>query len=391
MCAPMTTFADLGVPEDLVGVLAADGIEHPFPIQELTIPDAIAGRDVCGKAKTGSGKTLAFGLPLIDRLEQGSPKRPRALVMVPTRELAIQVAEVLEPLAASRGHQTLTVYGGAGFDEQVKGFADGASLVVATPGRLIDLIQRGEAELNQISCVVLDEADRMADMGFLPQVEWVLRHIDTQHQTLLFSATLDGVIDGLVKRYQHDPVFMEVEEKAVTVEQMTHRFIQVHEMDKAKVAGAIAKASQRTLIFTNTKRAADRLTRDLEDIDVRVKAVHGDLPQKAREKGIADFAAGRLDALVASDVAARGLDIDEIDVVIHFDPPPEHKTYLHRSGRTARAGTKGLAVTLVLWNEELVVKRLQRRLGLDDLPIVEMFSNDERLADLVAWDPRDAI
>ncbi len=199
----------------------------------------------------------------------------------------------------------------------------------------------------------------MADMGFLPQVEWVLRHIDTQHQTLLFSATLDGVIDGLVKRYQHDPVFMEVEEKAVTVEQMTHRFIQVHEMDKAKVAGAIAKASQRTLIFTNTKRAADRLTRDLEDIDVRVKAVHGDLPQKAREKGIADFAAGRLDALVASDVAARGLDIDEIDVVIHFDPPPEHKTYLHRSGRTARAGTKGLAVTLVLWNEELVVKRLQ--------------------------------
>jgi superfamily II DNA/RNA helicase len=226
----------------------------------------------------------------------------------------------------------------------------------------------------------------MADMGFLPQVEWVLRHVGGPHQTLLFSATLDGVIDGLVKRYQRDPVFHEVESKTVTVEEMTHRFLLVHEMDKVKVAAAIARSGSRSLAFVNTKRAADRLARALQDEGVAAEAIHGDLRQQMREKALSRFSEGKLEVLVATDVAARGLHIDEVDAVIHYDPAPEHKTYIHRSGRTARAGRAGMAVTLSLWNEELEIKRLQRRLGIEQ-PIVEVFSNDPRLADLAASDP----
>jgi superfamily II DNA/RNA helicase len=228
----------------------------------------------------------------------------------------------------------------------------------------------------------------MADMGFLPQVEWVLRHIPGEHQTLLFSATLDGVVDTLIKRYQRDPVLHEVASRSVTVDEMEHRFIHVHELDKAKVVAAIARSFDRTLIFVNTKRAADRLARDLANEGASARAIHGDLRQTDREKALASFSDGRLPVLVATDVAARGIHVDDVDVVIHYDPPEDHKTYLHRSGRTARAGEEGLVVTLVLWNEELEVKRLQRRLGLD-LPLVEMFSNDPRLADLAAWDPSE--
>jgi superfamily II DNA/RNA helicase len=230
----------------------------------------------------------------------------------------------------------------------------------------------------------------MADMGFLPQVEWVLRHVSDGHQTLLFSATLDGSVGALIDRYQTDPVTKEVHSDTVTVEQMHHRFLKVHDMDKAKVAAAIVSNGNRTLIFSNTKRHADRLADDLNKLDVSAAAIHGDLPQRAREKALKRFSEGKLQALVASDVAARGLDIDEIDTVIHWDPPPDHKTYLHRSGRTARAGTAGVAVTLLKWNEEMAVKLLQRRLGLEDHPMVEVFSNDARLADLTAWDPRNA-
>ncbi len=366
----MTTFAELGIDDDLVDALAADGIERPFPIQELTIPDAVAGRDVCGKAKTGSGKTLAFGLPMVmalpdpDAIQHG----PAGLALCPTRELALQVAEVLEPLAKVKGHTITAVYGGEKIEKQIKSIGDGT--------------------LQEVKMVAVDEADRMADMGFLPQVEWVLRHVPAGHQTLLFSATLDGSVGALIDRYQHDPVTKEVVSETVTVEQMHHRFLLVHEMDKARVAGALVRNHRRTLIFSNTKRAADRLARDLETLDVRASAIHGDLPQRAREKALKRFAEGRLQALVASDVAARGLDIDEIDCVVHWDPAPDHKTYLHRSGRTARAGTDGVAVTLLLWNEEMSVKQLQRRLGLDDHRIVEVFSNDERLTDITAWDPR---
>ncbi len=381
-----TTFEQLGVDGVLVKALSEKGIDRAFPIQELTISDALAGRDVCGKAKTGSGKTLAFGLPTLQRVPKAEPRRPRALVLVPTRELATQVSEELIPLGAAIDRRVVAIYGGANMGGQIKALASGAEVVVATPGRMIDMIERREAWLDDVEIVVVDEADRMADMGFLPQVEWLLRHIDGKHQTLLFSATLDGAVKTLVTRYQEDPVRHEVVSATVTVEEMTHRFIAVHQMDKSKVIAAIGNASNRTIVFTRTKRYADRLVDDLKAEGVKAGAIHGDLPQKLRERALADFAAGKLPVLVATDVAARGIHVDDVDVVIHGDPPEDHKAYLHRSGRTARAGESGLVVTLALWNEELEVKRLQKRLGLD-LPITEMFSNDARLQDLTAWDP----
>jgi superfamily II DNA/RNA helicase len=381
-----TTFEQLGVDGALVKALSEKGIDRAFPIQELTISDALAGRDVCGKAKTGSGKTLAFGLPTLQRVPTAEPRRPRALVLVPTRELATQVSEELIPLGKAIDRRVVAIYGGANMTGQIASLASGADVVVATPGRMIDMIERKEVWLDDVEIVVVDEADRMADMGFLPQVEWLLRHIKGGHQTLLFSATLDGAVKTLVTRYQTDPVRHEVESATVTVEEMTHRFIAVHQMDKSKVIAAIGNAANRTIVFTRTKRYADRLVDDLRDEGVNARAIHGDLPQKLREKALADFMAGTLPVLVATDVAARGIHVDDVDVVIHGDPPEDHKAYIHRSGRTARAGEKGLVVTLALWNEELEVKRLQKRLGLD-LPIIEMFSNDARLQDLTSWDP----
>ncbi len=382
----MTTFDALGVSADLAAVLRERGIEKPFPIQTLTIPDALAGRDVCGKAKTGSGKTLAFGLPILQRVAKASPGRPRAIVLVPTRELAVQVRDELHPLGEALGLRVEAVYGGAGLEKQAKALASGVELVVATPGRMIDFIGRKQVHLDDIEHVVIDEADRMADMGFLPQVEWILRHVPGEHQTLLFSATLDGVVDTLIQRYQHDPAMHEVASAQVTVEEMEHRFLHVHEMDKVKVAAVIARHANRTIMFVNTKRAADRLARDLTSEGTEARAIHGDLRQRDRERALSDFGDGKLPVLVATDVAARGIHVDEVDVVVHFDPPEEHKTYLHRSGRTARAGESGVVVTLVLWNQELEVKRMLRRLGLEQ-PIVEVFSNDPRLAHLADWDP----
>ncbi len=380
------TFAELGVAAPLVASLSARGYETAFPVQELTIADALLGRDVCGKAKTGSGKTLAFGIPAVQRIAELPKGTVHALILVPTRELATQVLEELQPLGASVGVRLAAIYGGADMDRQIKQVKDGVELIVATPGRMIDLLDRGEVSVSQVSHVIVDEADRMADMGFLPQVEWILRRIEGDHQTLLFSATLDGAIDGLVRRYQRDPVRHEVIEEEVSVEQMAHRFIAVHQMDMAKVVASIAKHANRTMVFCNTKRNCDRLSRDLQDLGVNAEPIHGDLRQRQREKALADFSEGKVEALIATDVAGRGIHVDDVDVVVHYDVPDDHKTYLHRSGRTARAGGTGVAVSLVLWNDELDVKRLQKRLGLDE-PIVEMFSNDPRLHDLFAWDP----
>ena len=387
MTAP-PTFAELGVDPSLVAALAAAGIERPFPIQALTVADALAGRDVCGKAKTGSGKTLAFGLPLLMRAPAGESKRPGGLVLVPTRELAIQVTEVLGPLAGAIGRNVAAVYGGADLEQQTKVARKGVDVVVATPGRLIDLVDRNAISLEAVGTLVLDEADRMADMGFLPQVEWLLRHMSPS-QTLLFSATLDAAVNQLVTRYLRDPVLHEVASAQPTVDEMEHRFLKVHHMDKARVVAAIVRGGQKTIVFVRTKRGVDRLVDDLRADGVRAAPIHGDLRQGQREKALADFAAGRLPALVATDVAARGLDIEGVDLVVHYDPPEDHKAYLHRSGRTARAGERGIVVTLVLWDEELAVERLQRRVGLR-LPMVEVFSNDPRLADLAGWRPEAA-
>ncbi|HXZ82870.1 MAG TPA: DEAD/DEAH box helicase [Acidimicrobiales bacterium] len=383
------TFAELGVDARLVAALTADGIEEPFEVQTLTIPDAIAGRDVCGKAKTGSGKTLAFGLPLLMATPVTASRHPASLVLEPTRELALQVTEVLAHFGATIDRRVGAVYGGADLDRQVRLVNQGLDVVVATPGRLIDLVDRRAIVLSEISTLVVDEADRMADMGFMPQVEWLLRRITGPHQTLLFSATLDSTVDRLVRRHLADPVFHETRSDQVTVEEMEHHFFKVHQLDKAKVVGAIARGAGKTLVFVRTKRGADRLTSALHREGVRAAAIHGDLRQQAREHALVDFARGRLQALVATDVAARGLDIEGVDVVVHFDPPEDQKAYLHRSGRTARAGEAGVVVTLLLWDQELPAERLQRRLGLS-VPIIEVFSNDARLSNLVSLLPEDA-
>ena len=391
------TFDSLGVAEELTKALADQGITTAFPIQSLTIADALAGRDVCGKAKTGSGKTLAFGHPLLQRSAAsiaasgadrhgGQPGRPLALVLLPTRELAVQVYDVIEPLAATLGLRAVAVYGGADIERQVAKLRKGVDVIIATPGRLIDLGDRGELTVADVETLVLDEADRMADMGFMPQVEWVLRRLERPHQTLLFSATLDGAVDRLVTRYLNDPVFHEVASSTQTVAAMEHRFLQIHQMDKVKVAVAICNAQEKSLIFVRTKRGADKLVEQLEREGLRAAAIHGDLRQANRERALADFGSGKLPVLVATDVAARGLHIEGVDVVIHYDPPEDHKAYLHRSGRTARAGRAGVVVTLVLWNQVVEAEVIQRRLGLR-IPIVEMFSNDPRLADLAAWTP----
>ena len=389
------TFAELGVHPDLCAELTSQGITTAFPIQALTIHDALAGRDVCGKAKTGSGKTLGFGLPMLQRVadsekelvREGGPARPRGLVLLPTRELAVQVYEVLKPLGAALGLHVNAVYGGADIERQIKSLRRGCDIIIATPGRLIDLGDRGELNVEHLDVLVLDEADRMADMGFMPQVEWVLRRIaEHAHQTLLFSATLDGAIDRLVKRYLTDPVFHEVASDTQTVSLMVHHFFNVHQMDRIKVAAAICNSMGKTLIFCRTKRGADRLVEQLQKEGVNAAAIHGDLRQSQREKALADFSTDKLPVLVATDVAARGLHIDGVDCVMHFDPPEDHKAYLHRSGRTARAGSTGVVVSLLLWNQTIEAEVIMRRLALKR-PIVEVFSNDPHLKNLAEWDP----
>jgi len=384
---PPTGFAELGVPARVDEGLAAAGFAQPFNIQTAAIPVALEGRDVCGRARTGSGKTLAFGVPMLARIEdRAEPTRPLGLVLVPTRELAIQVAEVLEPVARHAGMRILAVYGGASRHHQVDALRDGVDIVVATPLRLIDLMKSDEVSLADVQIVVLDEADRMADDGFTPQVEWVLRHCTGRLQTMLFSATLDGDVAHLIRHYLKDPVEVAIDAATDTVGTMHHLFLAVHHMDKVRVVGAISQGIPKLAVFCQTKRLCDKVANALNELGVEAMAIHGDLPQVSRERALRRFAEGKLAVLVATDVAARGLDIDDIGAVVHYDPAKDAKDYLHRSGRTARAGRDGWAVTLVEYNQHTHMRILQRTLRLPLTPAIEVFSNDPRLRDLAAFE-----
>ena len=358
------TFADLGVPHDLVTRLASRGIDEPFPIQVATLPPALEGRDVCGKAPTGSGKTLAFGIPLVTRIAQARPRRPRGLVLAPTRELAGQIAKELTPLAAVRSRSVAAFYGGVGFGTQLNALRRGVDIVVATPGRLADLIARGDIRLDEVDIVVIDEADRMADMGFLPEVKRLLDQVRPDRQTLLFSATLDGDVDVLVKRYQHDPVRHEVKATEESVDLTQHAFWAAAREERTELTVRAIEHFGSSIVFCRTKRGADRLTKQLGTHGVTAAAFHGDRSQQQREKALAAFISGRVQALVATDVAARGIHVDEVGVVVHHDLPADHKDYVHRSGRTGRAGASGAVVALVLPEQASDAKKLQRKLGM---------------------------
>ena len=365
MPLPQPSFADLGVPSDIVDALARRSIYAPFPIQAATVADAMAGRDVCGKAPTGSGKTLAFGIGAVARLtgKPARPKHPRVLVLTPTRELAAQVASELLSLASARNLRVETFYGGVGYGPQLKALSRGVDIAVACPGRLGDLIERGSIRLDAIEIVVIDEADRMADMGFLPDVRRILDKTPSSRQTVLFSATLDGDIDVLVRQYQKDPVRhdLEAEEDA---SEAVHLFWRLSSGDRVETTASIAAASGPTIVFCRTKHSTDRIAKQLEQRGVRAAAIHGDRSQKQRERALESFIRGSVDALVATDVAARGIHVDGVNAVVHFDPPTDSKDYVHRSGRTARAGATGVVVSLITPDKVGAVKRIQRDLGL---------------------------
>ncbi|MGD9935006.1 MAG: DEAD/DEAH box helicase [Dehalococcoidia bacterium] len=370
----------------MAGALKAAGITSPFPIQTLTIGPALEGRDICGKAPTGSGKTLAFGLPMIERTRRATPRRPRALVLVPTRELANQAAESLAPIARMRGLKVAPIYGGVPIRRHGEWLRMGIDIVIATPGRLNDLIERGEVSLADVGTVVVDEADQMADMGFMPQVRFALDQVTGPHQTMLFSATLDGEVDKLVRRYQNDPVTLEVEINADQIEAVSQRFIAVQDHEKVAVAADIVAGPERSLLFVRTQRGADRLGQQLERLGLRAGVLHGGISQGQRERTLRAFAQGHAPVLVATNVAARGLHVDDVNIVIHYDPPEEDKVFVHRSGRTARAGASGVVVTLVLWDQLRDVDALRARAGLRET-IVGMSPGDPRLADLASWEP----
>ena len=362
------TWADLGLNERLASALERKGITAPFAIQAATLRDALSGRDVLGRAKTGSGKTLAFGLPMLARLaelrEQSAPTpgRPRALVLVPTRELAVQVRDALDPLGAAVRLRSTAIFGGASIGRQINALERGVDLIVATPGRLQDLMERGACSLADVSITAIDEADHMSDLGFLPVVLQLLGQTREDGQRLLFSATLDGAVETVVTRYLRNPALHAVASADSHVELMDHRAWVVSNPDsKMDVLAEIAQRPARSILFVRTKHGADRLATRLERSGVLAAAIHGDLRQNARQRALDDFAAGRTRVLVATDVAARGIHVNDVDLVVHVDPPNDHKDYLHRSGRTARAGAAGVVLSLLLPSERRSAEHLRRR------------------------------
>ncbi|WP_030689785.1 DEAD/DEAH box helicase [Streptomyces globisporus] len=360
------TFAAFDLPADLLAELARRGVETPFPIQAATLPDALAGRDVLGRGQTGSGKTLAFGLPLLARTagRRAEPRKPLALVLVPTRELAQQVTDALAPYAEVLGLRLATVVGGMSIGRQAGALRDGAEVLIATPGRLMDLVERKDCRLGRVAVTVLDEADRMADMGFLPQVTELLDQVPGGGQRMLFSATLDRDVDQLVERYLQDPAGHSVDPSAAAVSTMEHHVLHVHGADKFATATEIAARDGRVIMFLHTKASVDRFTKHLLGSGVRAAALHGGKSQPLRTRALERFRTGEVPVLVATDVAARGIHVDELDLVVNVDPPADSKDYLHRGGRTARAGESGLVVTLVTPEERRDVARLMTEAGI---------------------------
>jgi len=365
-------FAALGLPGRLVERLARDGITTPFPIQVATIPDALAGRDVLGRGQTGSGKTLAFGLPTLTRLlddgPTSAPRRPRAIILVPTRELAMQVSDALEPLVHVAGLKHKLVAGGLSYTTQISALNRGVDLLIATPGRMNDLLERGAVELDDIQIAILDEADHMADMGFLPEITTILDRIPAGGQRLLFSATLDKGVDGLVKSYLTDAVTHSTDDAKASVTTMEHHVVLIDPMHKKVITAEVANRAGRTLVFVRTKLGADRVAQQLREQGVLAAALHGGLNQGARNRVLGAFRDGTLPVLVATDVAARGIHVDDVSVVLQVDPPADHKDYLHRSGRTARAGDRGTVVTLALPHQRKGMERQLREAGVDVVP-----------------------
>ncbi|MEU6619445.1 DEAD/DEAH box helicase [Streptomyces litmocidini] len=359
-------FADLALDRRLLTVLTAQGLSVPFPIQGATLPNSLAGRDVLGRGRTGSGKTLAFGLSLLARTagQLAEPRRPLALVLVPTRELAQQVTEALAPYARAVKLRLATVVGGMPIRRQANALRGGVEVVVATPGRLKDLIDRGDCRLDRVSITVLDEADQMADMGFMPQVTALLDQVRPEGQRMLFSATLDRNVDLLVRRYLTDPVVHSVDPSQGAVTTMEHHVLHVHGADKHRLTTEIAARDGRVIMFLDTKHAVDRLTEDLLDCGVRAAALHGGKSQPQRTRTLSQFRTGHVTVLVATNVAARGIHVDHLDLVVNVDPPTDHKDYLHRGGRTARAGESGSVVTLVTAGQRRDMARLMATAGI---------------------------
>jgi len=339
------TWSELGVPKNIVSGLISRGIESPFPVQEATLPDALAGHDICGKAPTGSGKTLAFGIAIATKVTKSRPGRPTGLVLVPTRELAAQVAKEISMLCGGSDIRVSAVYGGAGYGPQVKA-ARASSIVVATPGRLEDLIKRRDLDLGAVDVAVIDEADRMADMGFMPAVKRIMRAVTTNRQTLLFSATLDGDIDTLIREFQNSPKRHAVA-TAENAGEIDHLFWNVSRDNRTKVLAEIATQYERAIVFCRTKHGSDRLAGNLEAMGINTCVIHGNRSQAQREKALEQFRRGKATVMVATDVAARGIHIDAVPVVVHFDMPEDPKDYIHRSGRTGRAGMKGTVISLI--------------------------------------------
>ncbi len=339
------TWSELGVPKNIISGLLARGIDAPFPVQEATLPDALAGNDICGKAPTGSGKTLAFGIAIATKVTKSRPGRPTGLVLVPTRELAAQVAKEISLLCGGSDIRVSAVYGGAGYGPQVKA-ARASSIVVATPGRLEDLIKRRDLDLGAVAVAVIDEADRMADMGFMPAVKRIMRSVTTNRQTLLFSATLDGDIDLLIREFQQSPKRHAVA-TAENAGEIDHLFWNVSRDNRTKILVEIATQYERAIVFCRTKHGSDRLAGNLEAMGINTCVIHGNRSQAQREKALEQFRRGKATVMVATDVAARGIHIDAVPVVVHFDMPEDPKDYIHRSGRTGRAGMKGTVISLI--------------------------------------------